>query len=95
MLLVSKSDPNLRSKSQFYQISKFYSKPQIYTFKPLNSTVITINRVIYQVISTLQALVKVRKPGIQNVPHKWPDLLRHDGTLYSKAENQQGIMGVS
>lgn len=37
--------------------------------------VVTISRVIYHVSSTLQALVKVRKPGIQNIPHKWPDLL--------------------
>lgn len=30
---------------------------------------------IYQVSSTLQALVKVRKSSLQNVPHKLPDLL--------------------
>lgn len=35
----------------------------------------SISRVIYQISSTLQALVKVRKPSLQNVPHKWPDLL--------------------
>lgn len=37
---------------------------------------VTINRVIYQVSTTLQALVKVRKPSLQNVPHKWLDLLQ-------------------
>lgn len=36
---------------------------------------VLINRVIYQVSSTLQALVKLRKPKMQNVPHKWPNLL--------------------
>nr|XP_016433563.1 PREDICTED: uncharacterized protein LOC107760057 [Nicotiana tabacum] len=35
---------------------------------------VSISRVIYQVSITLQALVQVRKPGIQ-VPHKWHDLL--------------------
>ncbi|XP_070012994.1 uncharacterized protein [Nicotiana sylvestris] len=33
------------------------------------------SRVIYQVSSNLQALVKVRKPGMIMVPHKWQDLL--------------------
>lgn len=36
---------------------------------------VTISRVIYQVSFTLQSLVKVRKPGIKRVPHRWPDLL--------------------
>ncbi|XP_019250979.1 PREDICTED: uncharacterized protein LOC109229885 [Nicotiana attenuata] len=36
---------------------------------------VSTNRVIYQVSSTLQALVRVRKPGTHNVPHKWHDLL--------------------
>nr|XP_016450378.1 PREDICTED: uncharacterized protein LOC107775192 [Nicotiana tabacum] len=36
--------------------------------------VVSINRVIYQVSSTIQYLVKIRKPGIY-VPHKWKDLL--------------------
>lgn len=36
----------------------------------------SISRVIYQVSSTLQALVKVRKPRLQNMLHKWPDLLQ-------------------
>lgn len=35
-----------------------------------------ISKVIFQISSTLQFLVKVRKPGIQRVPHRWPDLLR-------------------
>lgn len=37
---------------------------------------VTISRVIYQVSSSLQALVRVRKPGITNVPHKWHELLQ-------------------
>ncbi|XP_070039454.1 uncharacterized protein [Nicotiana tomentosiformis] len=37
--------------------------------------VVSTSRVIYQVSSTLQALVKVRKPGVHNVPHKWHELL--------------------
>ncbi|XP_070007206.1 uncharacterized protein [Nicotiana sylvestris] len=36
---------------------------------------VTTSRVIYQVSSNLQALVKVRKPGMIMVPHKWQDLL--------------------
>ncbi|XP_075088439.1 uncharacterized protein LOC142170431 [Nicotiana tabacum] len=36
---------------------------------------VTTSRVIYQVSSNLQALVKVRKPGMDMVPHKWKDLL--------------------
>ncbi|XP_075099940.1 uncharacterized protein LOC142176380 [Nicotiana tabacum] len=36
---------------------------------------VTTCRVIYQVSSNLQALVKVRKPGMEMVPHKWQDLL--------------------
>lgn len=36
---------------------------------------VKISRVIYQVSTTLQSLMKVRKPSFQNVPHKWPDLL--------------------
>nr|XP_016455996.1 PREDICTED: uncharacterized protein LOC107780002 [Nicotiana tabacum] len=38
--------------------------------------VVTISRVIYQVSTTLQSLVKVRKPTLQNVPHRWPDLIQ-------------------
>ncbi|XP_070008763.1 uncharacterized protein [Nicotiana sylvestris] len=37
--------------------------------------VVTTSRVIYQVSSNLQALVKVRKLGMNMVPHKWQDLL--------------------
>nr|XP_009798917.1 PREDICTED: uncharacterized protein LOC104245059 [Nicotiana sylvestris] len=36
---------------------------------------IIISRVIYQVSSSLQALVRVRKLGLSNIPHKWHDLL--------------------
>ncbi|XP_075092414.1 uncharacterized protein LOC142172648 [Nicotiana tabacum] len=36
---------------------------------------VTTSRVIYQVSSNLQALMKVRKPGMDMVPHKWQDLL--------------------
>lgn len=36
---------------------------------------VTVSRVIYQINTTIQSLVKVRKPGIRNVPHKWPDIL--------------------
>ncbi|XP_070003073.1 uncharacterized protein [Nicotiana sylvestris] len=36
---------------------------------------VTTSRVIYQVSSNLQALVKVRKPGMDMVPHKWHYLL--------------------
>ncbi|XP_075104007.1 uncharacterized protein LOC142178438 [Nicotiana tabacum] len=36
---------------------------------------VTTSRVIYQVSSNLQALVKVRKPRMDMVPHKWQDLL--------------------
>ncbi|XP_070029442.1 uncharacterized protein [Nicotiana sylvestris] len=36
---------------------------------------VTTSRVIYQVSSNMQALVKVRKPGMDMVPHKWQDLL--------------------
>ncbi|XP_075098931.1 uncharacterized protein LOC142175826 [Nicotiana tabacum] len=36
---------------------------------------VTTSRVIYQVSSNLQSLVKVRKPGMVMVPHKWQDLL--------------------
>lgn len=35
---------------------------------------VSISRVIYQVSTTLQSLVKVRKPSLQ-VPHRWLDLL--------------------
>ncbi|XP_019251272.1 PREDICTED: uncharacterized protein LOC109230201 [Nicotiana attenuata] len=36
---------------------------------------VSMNKVIYQVSTTLQHLVKCRKPSLQNVPHKWPDLI--------------------
>lgn len=37
---------------------------------------VTINRVVYQISSTLQSLIKVRKPGISQVSHRWPDMLK-------------------
>nr|XP_016435260.1 PREDICTED: uncharacterized protein LOC107761549 [Nicotiana tabacum] len=37
--------------------------------------VVSISMVIYQVSSSLQALVRVRKPGLINVHHKWQDML--------------------
>ncbi|XP_070021920.1 uncharacterized protein [Nicotiana sylvestris] len=39
------------------------------------SDVVITSKVIYQVSSSLQALVKVRKPGMEMVPHKRQDLL--------------------
>ncbi|XP_019234932.1 PREDICTED: uncharacterized protein LOC109215344 [Nicotiana attenuata] len=36
---------------------------------------VSTSRVIYQVLSILQGLVQVRKPGVRNVPHKWHELL--------------------
>lgn len=38
--------------------------------------VVSINRVMYQVSTTIQSFVKVRKPGIRNVPYRWPDILQ-------------------
>nr|XP_016514683.1 PREDICTED: uncharacterized protein LOC107831437 [Nicotiana tabacum] len=38
-------------------------------------TVQAIPRVIYQISTMLQLLVKYRKPSMQNIPHKWPDLV--------------------
>lgn len=38
--------------------------------------VVSINRVMYQVSTTIESLVKVRKPGIRNVPYRWPDILQ-------------------
>ncbi|KAK4378807.1 hypothetical protein RND71_000669 [Anisodus tanguticus] len=40
-----------------------------------NKKVIT-NRVIYQVNSTIQQLVRLRKPGIKSVSHRWHDILQ-------------------
>ncbi|XP_070037046.1 uncharacterized protein [Nicotiana tomentosiformis] len=34
---------------------------------------VTINRVIYQIYSTIQAVIKYRKPGLIHVPYKWPE----------------------
>ncbi|XP_019240115.1 PREDICTED: uncharacterized protein LOC109220106 [Nicotiana attenuata] len=38
-------------------------------------TAVSVNRVIYQISSTLQNLVQLRKPGLQ-VPHHWSNLLQ-------------------
>ncbi|KAM3341475.1 hypothetical protein P3S68_029110 [Capsicum galapagoense] len=37
---------------------------------------VTVNIIIYQVSHTLQLLVKVRKPAIKQVPHRWQDIIR-------------------
>ncbi|XP_009784324.2 uncharacterized protein [Nicotiana sylvestris] len=36
---------------------------------------VTIRRVIYQVSTIIQSLVRLRKPGLVNVPQIWPNLL--------------------
>ncbi|XP_070046652.1 uncharacterized protein [Nicotiana tomentosiformis] len=36
---------------------------------------VSFNRVIYQISTMVQSLVKFRKPSLQNIPHKWPDLI--------------------
>lgn len=36
---------------------------------------VTVSRVIYQVSSTLQSLVRYKKLGLHHVPHKWPELI--------------------
>ncbi|XP_075099449.1 uncharacterized protein LOC142176224 [Nicotiana tabacum] len=36
---------------------------------------VTINRVINHISTSMKSLVKFRKPSIQRVPHRWPDLL--------------------
>nr|XP_016472595.1 PREDICTED: uncharacterized protein LOC107794608 [Nicotiana tabacum] len=37
---------------------------------------VSTNRVVYQVSNTIQSLIKLRKPGIDQVPFRWPDILR-------------------
>ncbi|XP_019257820.1 PREDICTED: uncharacterized protein LOC109236045 [Nicotiana attenuata] len=37
---------------------------------------VTTNRVVYQVCTTIQSLIKVRKPRIVQVPFRWPNILR-------------------
>ncbi|KAF3651406.1 hypothetical protein FXO37_18018 [Capsicum annuum] len=37
---------------------------------------VTVNRIIYQVSHTVQLLVKVRKPALKQVPHRWPDIIQ-------------------
>lgn len=46
----------------------------------------SISGVIYQVSSTVQALVKLTKPGLQHIPHRWPDLLNMLETYTPKLE---------
>ncbi|XP_075091563.1 uncharacterized protein LOC142171763 [Nicotiana tabacum] len=36
---------------------------------------VTINRVIFQISSSLQSLVNVRKPSLHKMPHNWSELL--------------------
>ncbi|XP_019232503.1 PREDICTED: uncharacterized protein LOC109213197 [Nicotiana attenuata] len=36
---------------------------------------VTVDRVIYQISTTMQSLVQLRKPSLQQVPHRWPELL--------------------
>ncbi|XP_070028734.1 uncharacterized protein LOC142170458 [Nicotiana tabacum] len=36
---------------------------------------VSINRVVHQICTTIQSLVKVRKSGIRYVPQRWPDVL--------------------
>nr|XP_016511903.1 PREDICTED: uncharacterized protein LOC107829005 [Nicotiana tabacum] len=49
------------------------------------------NWVIYQVSSNLQALVKVRKPGMDMVPYKWQDLLAMMENFTPKLKVQKGL----
>lgn len=37
---------------------------------------VTITRVSYQISTTIQSLIKLRKPEILNVPHKWPEMFK-------------------
>ncbi|XP_060211852.1 uncharacterized protein LOC132639424 [Lycium barbarum] len=37
---------------------------------------VTDARVIYQASTLIQQLVRLRKPGIQHVPHRWPEILQ-------------------
>ncbi|MCD9642395.1 hypothetical protein HAX54_029202, partial [Datura stramonium] len=41
-----------------------------------HGTTVTTSRIIYQVSTTIQQLVKLRKPGIKFVPHRWPEIMR-------------------
>ncbi|XP_019231591.1 PREDICTED: uncharacterized protein LOC109212407 [Nicotiana attenuata] len=36
---------------------------------------VSVNRVMYKISTMLQYRVKFRKPSLQHVPHKWPDLV--------------------
>ncbi|XP_075097367.1 uncharacterized protein LOC142174878 [Nicotiana tabacum] len=37
---------------------------------------VTIRRVIYHVSTTIQSLVRLRKPAVANIPQNWPDILQ-------------------
>lgn len=56
---------------------------------------VSISKVIYQVSSTVQALVKLRKPGLQHIPHRWPDLLNMLETYTPKLEVHKVIWEFS
>lgn len=60
----------------------FHALPSIITWelwKRRNSNkhgkAVSINRVVYQINTTILSLIKVRKPILQHVPHRWPDIL--------------------
>ncbi|XP_075083476.1 uncharacterized protein LOC142167217 [Nicotiana tabacum] len=50
---------------------KLWKRRNNYKYRDAESII----RVIYQVSTTMQSLVRVRKSGLQNVSHKWPELL--------------------
>ncbi|XP_075074578.1 uncharacterized protein LOC142162156 [Nicotiana tabacum] len=37
---------------------------------------VSTNRVVFQICTTIQSLIKVRKPGVAHVPYRWPDILK-------------------
>ncbi|XP_019257601.1 PREDICTED: uncharacterized protein LOC109235804 [Nicotiana attenuata] len=37
---------------------------------------VTINRVVYQISTTLQSLIRIRKLAIQHVSNRWPDMIK-------------------
>ncbi|XP_075109005.1 uncharacterized protein LOC142180815 [Nicotiana tabacum] len=45
---------------------------------------VTVNRVIYQVSTTMQSLIQYRKPTLKRVPHKWPDMLNMMESYFPK-----------
>ncbi|XP_070010689.1 uncharacterized protein [Nicotiana sylvestris] len=56
-------------KYPFFMWKELWKRRNIYK----HGDSITVNRVIYQISFTLQSLIKYRKPGLQQVPHKWPE----------------------